>query len=50
MGNDGNMNGFFIFMRDTLKITDIALYQVDDTGAKKLELDANNQIKKTPCN
>nr|WP_294925014.1 hypothetical protein [uncultured Flavobacterium sp.] len=44
------MNGFFIFMRDTLKITDIALYQVDDTGAKKIELDANNQIKETPCN
>jgi len=45
----GNMIGFLIFIRDTLKITDIALYQVDDTGAKKIELDANNQIKEIPC-
>nr|WP_294925020.1 hypothetical protein [uncultured Flavobacterium sp.] len=46
----GQIEALLLFMRDTLKITDIALYQVDDTGSKKIELDANNQIKETPCN
>lgn len=47
---NGQIEALLLFMRDTLKITDIALYKVDDSGAKKLELDANNQVKEIPCN
>nr|WP_294925028.1 hypothetical protein [uncultured Flavobacterium sp.] len=48
--NDDGVAGLLAVLRDILKITDIAVYQIETAGASKLELDTNNQIKKTPCN
>ena len=50
MFQNGDLAGLLVFMRDVLKRNDIALYKIDPSGASKIELDANNQIKITPCN
>ena len=48
--NGDDVAALLAFLRDTLKITDIAIYKIEATGASKVELGANNQITKTPCN
>lgn len=50
MFQNGDLGGLLIFIRDVLKRNDLALYKIDTSGASKIELDANNQIKITPCN
>ena len=50
MSKNEGVESLLAFLRDTLKITDIAVYQLEAAGVSKLELDASNQIKKIPCN
>lgn len=50
MLENGDVAGLLVFLRDTLKRTDIAVYQIEATGASKLELDATNQVVKIACN
>ena len=50
MEQNPGVAGLLTFLKDALKTSDIALYKIEATGASKIELDANNKIKITPCN
>ena len=46
----GDVAGLLAFIKEMGMSSNIALYQIEESGASKLELDTNNQAKKVPCN